>query len=204
MTATSQEGLAGDAADECDLDLQAAQGETDSATLEALQTSCTASRDDAVTASNAVSNAHITAVATKDGDLATATALVSTKQATIASLKADCDQALADVAQYTDTQVQLDAAQRVADACAAVDGAKTSADSAVSTASTLTSGAATTVDAIFNLSLDAANHVDDANSFLSAIGDLITANNDSNAEAVNDQAALTIATDAEAYATASG
>jgi hypothetical protein len=68
----------------------------------------------------------------------------------------------------------------------------------------LTSGAETTVDAIFNLSLDAANHVDDANSFLSAIGDLITANNDSNAEAVNDQAALTIATDAEAYATASG
>jgi hypothetical protein len=66
---------------------------------------------------------------------------------------------LADAEQYTETQVQLDAKQRVIDACASVVGSETVADSADSTASTLTTGAATTVQAILDLSDDAAAHV---------------------------------------------
>lgn len=92
---------------------------------------------------------------------------------------------MTDVDQYTETQIQLDAKLRVINACASVVGSEIVADSADSTSSTLTNGAATTVQAILDLSDDAAAHVQAANGFLSSIGDLITAN-DNAAIAVND------------------
>jgi len=139
--------------------LNSAQTETDAAQLEALQNSCTSSRDEAVTASQATATAYVTAVSVQDTQLVPAVGPISTKQAAIASLKASCDQALSDVDQYTETQVQLDAKQRVVDACTSVDGAQTTANSAISTSSTLTSGATTTVQAILDLSDSAAAHV---------------------------------------------